>query len=160
MDAIALLVQSFDDAWSHPWEALLPTLEGVTDEEARWQAPCYAAEAPEAGWPPPGTVWWHVAHLAHYKAYYAAVVRARTAATVPDPAPRVPRATFAEDLESLRRAHDEQRAAVAALTPADLDGLVRDRTPLAEFLAATLRHDAWHGGQLAVARRLWRTRGA
>ena len=45
-------------------DALEPDFRGVSEDEAFWPAPAYRAEAPEAGWPNPGTIAWQVAHLA------------------------------------------------------------------------------------------------
>lgn len=159
MTAVAAYLQQLDQAWSHKWESLRGVLDGVTEEEAAWQAPCYASEPPEEGWPLPGTIRWQVAHLAHCKRYYAACVRARGAPGRPPDPVRAPTASFAEDLRALEAAHADQRAAIAECGDTDLDTKVNGAAPLSEFLASTIRHDTWHGGQIAVARRLWRRRG-
>ena len=56
-------LRQLDDAWEHKWESLRAVLDGVSEEEAAWQPPCYAAEEREEGWPPPGTIRWQVAHI-------------------------------------------------------------------------------------------------
>ncbi len=160
MRAIDAFLLQLDHAWEHAWESLDAVLEGVTEQEAAWQASCYADVPVEAGWPRPGTIRWHVVHLAHCKRTYAALVRARKATQRPSIPRRAPAATVDADLAELDAAHADQRDAVAACSDTDLDDLVGNRMPLAEFLAMTIRHDAWHAGQIAVARRLYRSRGS
>jgi len=151
MRIVDAFLLSLDNAWDHDWESLTSALSGVTEEEARWQAPCYADEAASESEPPPGTIHWQVAHLAYYKREYTA----RLLGDDDVPGPELPdrsTATFDEDLSSLRRAHEAERAAMAALRDEDL-------TPdLADFLTNIIRHDVWHGGQIALARRLYRGR--
>ena len=156
--ALAAWLRSFDDVFGHSWESVAQALDGVTEDVADWQSPAYAEEEREAGWPAPGTIAWHVAHLAFCKRHYTRILRARAA--VPDVEPREPLSTFADELDALRRAHAEQREAIEGLEPADLDRVVghQREMSIAEFLAMMIRHDAWHAGQIAVVRRLHRTR--
>jgi len=146
----AYLVQ-LDHAWRHEWESLMSVLDGVTEEEAAWQAPCYRGAAVGAEEPPAGTIRWHVTHLAHCKREYTARLRGDREARSPT-LPRRPTHNLAEDLAELEAAHQDQRAALQALSESEWTPTV------AEFVAGTIRHDVWHGGQIAVARRLWRTR--
>ena len=157
MQAIEAFLLQLDGAWNHAWESVESALAGITAEEAVWQAPCYRNEPSEPGSPPAGTVHWHVAHLAYFKRYYAECVRHRGAGetvSIEDE----PRATFAESLERLKQAHRTQREVVASLQEQDLAATVENGSSVAEFLATTFRHDAWHAAQIAVARRLWKTR--
>jgi len=158
MSAIETLLRGLDDAWAHKWESLTGTLAGVAEEEAAWQAPCYAAEEPEAGWPLPGTTLWQVAHLAHCKRYYAAVVRSRGREKRPEPAPRAPLTSLGEERAALEAAHREERAAIQACRDDEMGTSVGGGMTLGEFLAMAIRHDTWHASQIAIARRLWRTR--
>ncbi len=158
MDAVAAYLAQFDHAWDHRWESLTGALAGVAPEEATWQAACYAGEAREPGWPAPGTVHWQVAHLAHCKRYYAAVIRARGAPARPEVEPRPGERSFAEDVADLRATHADLRRAIAECGAHELGVAVGGGMDLAEFLAMAIRHDAWHAAQIAVARRLWRTR--
>ena len=157
MQGRAAYLQQLDDTWGHAYESLVSILEGVDEPEAYWQAPCYAAEAAEDGWPAPGTIAWQVAHLAHCKRYYTLVY---PALDVPSPAvpARRPLASYADERAALDAAHAAQREAIAQVDDANLERKAGDNMPLGEFIAMTARHDAWHAGQIAVVRRLYRTR--
>lgn len=151
MQPIQAFLVHLDNAWDHEYESLLTVLDGVTEEEANWQAPCYADVKADDGWPAPGTIRWHVAHVAYYKREYTARISG------PDgdqrtPSPPLPTGAYREDLEEMGAAHKAQREAISALTPEEL-------TPdVADFLANIIRHDIWHAGSIAVLRRLWRSR--
>jgi len=148
-----MILLQFDSAWEHEWESLASVLSGIGDEEANWQAPCYRDVPAIDGWPPPGTIRWHVAHVAHCKREYGAWLWSPKRGASHPSLPHHPTKSYEEDLQKLRQAHADQRAAIVARVDArDLDERVAD------FLASTLRHDTWHGGQIAVVRRLWRTR--
>ena len=70
MNAVQTLLAVFDDAWSHPWEGVLQTLEDLEPAEATWQPPFYRnEECPDRGLPP-GSVVWHVDHLRRCKDEY------------------------------------------------------------------------------------------
>jgi hypothetical protein len=159
MNAIDVLLLHFDHAYAHPYESLSSALEGLGEEEAAFSAPCYADTEPEPGWPAPGSAWWHVAHLAHCKRYYARLVEERGSTRGLPVSVRTPTASYAEEQKALAAAHEAQRAAIVACTDDDLTTTVATGTRLDEFLAMTIRHDAWHAAQIALARRLWRTRG-
>lgn len=158
MDAADVLRLAFDDAWGHKWESLTAALEGVTEDEAYWQAPAYAADEGEAGWPAPGTIAWQVAHIAHCKRYYETIVRHREDAEAPPVTPRENVDTFAAERAALDAAHAGQRAALAEVGADELAHVACGKMPLGEFIAMTTRHDAWHASQITVARRLYRTR--
>jgi hypothetical protein len=158
MGAVRELLRAFDHAWQHKWESLSAALEGVTEEEAAWQAPCYAKEPREEGWPAPGTIRWQVAHVAHCKRHYTMFLRAPGSTERPPAPPHVPVASFAEDVDELREAHAGQRGAILALRDDQLPLPVGNGMPLGEFLAMAVRHDTWHASQIAVARRLYRNR--
>ena len=151
MNPIEVVLLQFDGAWSHDWESLRSALEGLSEEEANWQAPCYRSETAAGGWPLPGSVRWQVAHVAHYKREYAARLGSDPEAGSPD-LPHRPSMSFAEDLAELHAAHAAQRTAIERLDPGALTPAV------AEFLSNTIRHDSWHAGQIAIARRLYRER--
>lgn len=156
MTAVNQILQVFDDAWSHKWESLASVLDGVTEAEACWQADAYAAEAPEAGWPLPGTIAWQVAHVAHCKRHYTDVIRARAESEAPAVEPRRPLSSFAEERAALEVAHTAQREAIASVPDADLPAVACGKMPLGEFLVMATRHDTWHAAQIAVVRRLYR----
>lgn len=156
--AVDALLLAFDHAWEHRWESLSTALDGVGPEEAGWQSPAYAEVEPEAGWPLPGTIHWQVAHVAHCKRHYADCLLQRERAGRPPEPPFVPGRGWDGTLAELRAAHARQREAIAALADAELDTRVGNAMSVAEFVAMTTRHDAWHASQIALARRLYRTR--
>jgi len=151
-------LRQLDDAWEHKWESLRAVLDGVSEEEAAWQPPCYAAEEREEGWQPPGTIRWQVAHIAHCKRHYALLIRSPDSVDRPPVPERTPSASLEEDRAELAAAHNDQRAAIADLEDADLQKVVGNGMRMDEFLAMVIRHDTWHAGQTALARRLWRTK--
>ncbi len=151
-------LRQFDQAWEGKWESLSGVLETVEEEEAKWQASCYEAEEREEGWPPPGTIRWQVAHIAHCKRHYTDFIKAPGSSERPPVPERKPTESFAEDCKELRAAHAEQRDAIAALSESDLELTVGNGMPLDMFVAMVIRHDTWHAAQIAVGRRLWRTR--
>ncbi len=154
MDAIEMALRQLDDLWDHEWESLASVLRGLTDEEARWQAPCYAGVETPAGEPQAGTILWQVAHVAGCKREYAAFFGATGAA--PDAV--APSAGIAAFLEDLARAHRTERAALSVVKRADLERVLPNGQTVLRQIAIALRHDAWHAGQIALARRLWRAR--
>ncbi|MHC4958476.1 MAG: DinB family protein [Planctomycetota bacterium] len=149
MNAVESQLVHLDNAWNHDWESLLAVLAGVGEEEANWQAPSYADVDPVDGWPAPGSIRWHVAHVAHCKREYTGRLNGDREKRTPD-LPHAPTGSFAEDLAELHAAHDAERATVAALTADELTPVVVD------FLANITRHDIWHAGAIAVVRRMWR----
>ena len=158
MDARSTLLHAFDDAWDHAWESLTAAIEGLSDEEATWQAPCYAEEATEEGWPSPGTVAWQLAHLTHCKRYYTTILRTPGATQRPPPPAFASAPGVAAARNALVVAHTAQREALAALSEGDLAAQAGNGMPMHEFVRMMTRHDTWHAAQIAVARRLWRTR--
>lgn len=147
-----MFLLQFDNAWEHEWESLMSVLSGVSEEEANWQAPCYTDTPAAAEWPARGTIRWQVAHVAHCKREYTARLRSSEREGPSPNLPHRPTRNYAEDLHELRQAHADQRQAIGRLGAEELTEGVAD------FLANTLRHDIWHGGQIAVARRLYRMR--
>lgn len=156
MNALQTLLQAMDHAWDHPFESLDYILYGLDEEEALWRAQAWQAEPREEGFPPPGTILFHLVHLAHCKGFYAQVLR-QLPAKPQDPTP--PQAeTLAQALAVLEDAHTELRAALAELAPESVTAKIFNGKTVSEFVHGTVRHDAWHGGQIAVLRRLYRTR--
>jgi hypothetical protein len=84
---------------------------------------------------------------------YTRRLRGHRGARSPDVPPLGTR-TFAEDLAALCELHRSEREAIESISGDELTPTVAD------FLANIIRHDIWHGGQIALARRLWRTRDA
>ncbi|HEY3320428.1 MAG TPA: DinB family protein [Planctomycetota bacterium] len=158
MNAIALLLMQFDRNWNHNWESLQSVLKDVTPDEATFQGPCYAAEEREANMPPPGSILGQLVHIHWCNLHYANVIRLRPQKEIADP-PQPPVMSLQQTIDALHGSHDALRAEVAKLTEADLAGACgHGAKTLAEFLASCLRHEIWHAGQIALARRLYRHR--
>lgn len=154
--AVDTHVAHLEHASDHEWESLRSVLEGVSDEEAAWQAPCYAAEGDASAGFRTGTIHWHVWHLAGCKRGYAALYRNDSAAVVvPDPLPE-----FRAEYRRLIDEHREQVRALSKLTDEDIERSDDKGPTLGEEIAAHVRHDVWHGGQIALIRRLYRSRSA
>jgi len=118
-----VLLLQLDHAWSHPWESVQTALKGVSEEVGNWQAECYRSETPEPNWPQPGTIRRHVAHLAACKREYLEKIKARPKDASPE-TEYFPCSTLKEGLSSLSATHSELRAAIAALSDADLEDKV------------------------------------
>ncbi len=153
----AVFLTLFDDAWSHSWESLQTTLEGVTEAEAAHVPADYADEELEEGWPAPGSVLWQLAHLAHCKAYYTALIEQRGEEPGnPEPVAFEVCEDYAAYGTHLAQVHGKQREAMAELTREDMPLKVGNGMLLPEFLSMIIRHDIWHASQVAIARRSWR----
>ena len=159
MRAVDVFLRQIDDGWEHAWESLVPTLSGITEAEAAWQAPCYRDEPAQPGLPPPGTIHGQIHHMAECTRYYTAQLENRGPGGEQAENSRVeplPLASFPETWKRLQEIHGTRRELVASLPDADLDLRVRNGMTVAEYLTGTIRHDIWHAAQIAVARRLWR----
>ncbi len=158
MTGVEAFLRQLDDAWEHKWESLSTVLAAVAEKEAEWQAPCYESEEQEKGWSPPGTIRWQVAHIAHCKRHYTDFIKAPGSSERPPVPTRKPTESFDEDRKELRSAHAGERDAIASLSESHLELPVGNGMRLDIFLAMAIRHDTWHAAQIAVVRRLWRTR--
>ena len=156
MGQIDVFLQQFDDAWSHSFESVTAALDGVTDDEAAWQAPCYRDEKHEDGWPAPGTIRWQVCHLAHCKRHYTDFLLQAGQSDRPQVRPWQPLPTFRAERDALVAAHETQRRAIVELGDDRLDLIAGNDMPFREFLAMFTRHDIWHAAQIALVRRLYR----
>ena len=153
MRAVDVFLRQFDEAWQHEWESLRPLLEGVTEEEATWQAPCYRdAPVDHESDPPPGTIHWHVVHLAICKHSYTARMLGV------EPQPLQTAGGYTDAVAQLETTHAEQRKVIASLSDDDLERKLTNGVAMDEYLTSTIRHDIWHAGQIALARRLWQNR--
>lgn len=142
-----------DHAWEHAWEALHPLLQDVTEAEAAWRPPNYTESAEEADGALPGSIAWHVEHLASCKRSYAATFRGEDGKAARGIRPA---ARFSDHLEALRSAHTALRAAIAGLGDRPGDDALSPHVTVEGFIAAVTRHDVWHGGQIAMLRRMYR----
>ncbi len=141
-----------DDPWHGPSIASL--LDGLTPEQA--------AARPVAG---AHSIWETVLHVT---SWHREVLRRLqgNAPAMPEagdwpPVPTVSARAWAGAIGDLHRSQAELDAALAALTPADLErpvGTLREPAlgtgfSLGETVIGLLQHDAYHGGQIALLRR-------
>ena len=150
------LLASFDAVWTRRWERLDVILKDITEEEAGYQSPVYAGETQWPGEKLPGTVLWFLQHLAQCYINYREEIENRPQ-EMPDP-PAPPADTVAQALESLYKYRSELRELITRLSEEDLDEKISSGSSVIEILRMMIRHDAWHTGQIAVARRLYRMR--
>ena len=150
------LLAVFDDVWSHRWESIDSIFKNITDEEANFQHESYLSAEQYPGDPPSGTLLWYIHHLAHCYRHYVDVINLRPAKPE-DPSP--PEITPVNDLLAVMKQNREKlREAIASVPEDGLDDKVYNGDTVAAFVRMVARHDAWHSGQAAVARRLYRTR--
>lgn len=158
MTNVALLLDAFDQNWSHQWESLQPLLQDVSSDEACWQHPSYVSEQDPKGLPEPGTIRWHLGHLEMCARRYVQILHTRPVAENPNVPP--PSLTDVRELvRHLEQTRSELRAEIACIDDASLTARCRGEMTVAEFLLMVIRHEAWHAGQIVVIRRLYRTRG-
>jgi len=157
MSQVLCLLRMFDDTWSHQCESLRSVLQGVTSEESVWQSPAYTAESLVHGLPAPGTICWQVAHLEHCARHYSEILRKRPIVVEPTtPPPGV--AELPELIKRLESARRFLREEIQRLNEVDLEAPCTREMNVGEFVRMVIRHEAWHAGQLAVNRRLYRQR--
>ncbi|MDP4200903.1 MAG: DinB family protein [Bacteroidota bacterium] len=151
------LLTAYDAAWDREWESLQSVLKHLTEEEARYQHPAYSEEPLEDGHPPAGTVLWYIVHLPHCYRHYADIIRQRP--NKPED-PHPPESNSVEEaLANLQHDRTELRNTIATLSEEELDEKLYYGGTVPDLVRGTVRHDAWHAGQIAVARRLYRMRG-
>ena len=157
MDAIESLLQVYDCALSDEWESLASACRDLTEDEAAWQPPAYAAEPHDDGVGRPGTILWHLNHLELCHRHYTAKLGTPDPAFSPDTEP--PGELPLERAEAaLKAASVELRMAITNLSPKDLTRQVRPARTVASFIAMICCHITWHAGMIKQTRRLYRQR--
>lgn len=157
MDAVESLLVVFDGALNDEWESLASALHDLTEQEAVWQHPAYAAEPHDEGVGVPGTILWHLNHLELCHRHYIATIRNMDPAKSPDTKPpgELP---LAQVLPALKQASAGLREAIASLKPEDLTRQVRPQRNAASFIAMIAAHICWHAGMIKQTRRLYAKR--
>jgi hypothetical protein len=162
MSEISQLLATCDENFGHGVDSVLSALKGVTANEAAFQHPCYAIVPADAGMPPAGTILWQMAHLSVCKQMYARILQESLGLQVPEPV-EPKRHTAAILLHELRIAHSRLRSTIAALHNEDLARELPESNgyPMRvdTFIRMINRHDSWHAGQIALARRLYKNPG-
>lgn len=150
------ILAAYDDAWSWRWESLTTALNGVTEEEAAFQHPIYSDVEREESHPPSGSILWHLVHLAHCYRHYVSSIELRPKQGEDYPPPEAN--SLAEAISNLKLYRAELRNAIASVPEEQLDDEIFNYKTVAQFARMTVRHDAWHASQIAIARRLYRMR--
>lgn len=150
------LLAAFDEALRHKWESMESALKDLTEDEANYRHEAYRdAERTPSG-PPSGTILWQIHHLTHCYNHYTDYIKLRPQKVgEPPPPPILPMSAM---LDQLRNSRSNLRATIAALSDIALEEKLSNGESVAEFVRSITRHDAWHSGQIAVARRLYRMR--
>lgn len=138
------------------WDSFRSVLDGVTEAEAAWVPPGYDVNLHlEEGWPANGSILWQANHILACKTSYLETLLRREGGLAGS-GYRVLHG-LEEVLAAAGPLHRAFRDALAPLPdrefarPIDADG-----TTLMQHLENAIRHEAWHSGQIAVIRRLYR----
>ena len=150
------LLAAFDDAWDHKWESVSYALNGVRDDEASYQHSAYSDVPPDEGYPPAGTILWHLVHLAHCYVNYTERIKQRPSELQELSPPKYD--SLSNAIENLKVARSAFRETIASLSDEQLDDLLYYGKPVIDLARSTIRHDVWHASQIAVARRLYKLR--
>ncbi|MDZ4745652.1 MAG: DinB family protein [bacterium] len=153
MNSTSVLVQAFHDAWSHKWEAFTPVIAGLTQVEADWQHPSYADLEKDEGWPPNGSILWHIAHMIECSERYIRVITKWDHATESQPA-NFDSLNLVYLLARLQTAHTDLARCVSDIRE-DRYLTTKSGMTLQEFVLMCARHDTWHAAQIAMGRRLY-----
>ena len=156
MDSKEYLLASFDDAWSHEWESYESNFKDLSEEEANYQSPLYAAEKQEDNMPPPGTIMWHLVHLGNCYDHYAQAISARPE-RVGEPAPPQP-SSLSDMLEKLSVIRATFRNVIEGISEEGLSEKMANGKSVRDFARAAIRHETWHIAQMKVASRLYKAK--
>jgi hypothetical protein len=154
--AVDVLLTDLDHAWEHPWESVASSLEGVDEEMAAWQPAAYKTEPPESDMPAPGSIRWHIVHLALCKQEYAYLIVERPKTF--EGTLNAPTGSLEELKSALQQAHTRLRKAILSLKAENLGETTGRKISVQEFVVACTRHDIWHAAQIKMVQRLWKQR--
>lgn len=149
------LLTTFDDTWDHRWESFALVIKDVDQEMARYQHPVYLSQAATEYNAKKGSIIWHIAHLAHCHLQYAEVITGRPEVPVEPPFPNIDSLEAA--LEQITLSRTKLRSAIESVSEDELSDKVCGGDTVAGYVQTILRHDAWHFGQMAVVKRLYRS---
>jgi uncharacterized damage-inducible protein DinB len=97
---------------------------------------------------------WHVVHLAHCYRYYRANIIERPNEVEDPPTSRA--TTLGEAVAELKKYRSELRETIASLREEEFAERLKNYESISEQMRMMIRHDAWHGGQIAMIKRLHR----
>lgn len=150
------LLTTFDDTCDHRWESFALVMKDVDQDMARYQHPIYSSEADREYNTKKGSIVWHIAHLAHCQLQYADVITGRPEVPTEPPSPNINSLEAALEQITLSRA--KLRSAIESVSEDELSDKVCSGDTVAGYIQTILRHDAWHFGQMAVVKRLYRSK--
>ena len=148
------LLLCFDQVAEHPEESVALALKGVTEEESWYQHPAYSMEEREAEHPPSGSILWYVVHLADCYTWYKALILTRPERPDYLPVPEIK--NLSDGIATMKSCRADLRECFATLQDEAFEDLLSNGRSISDQLRMIIRHDAWHGGQIAVAKRLAR----
>jgi uncharacterized damage-inducible protein DinB len=131
-------------------------MKDVDDEMSRYQHPAYSSDVDTEYNAKTGSIIWHIAHLAHCHLQYADVITGRPEVPAEPPFPNVDTLQGAVEQITLSRA--KLRSAIESVSEDELTDKVCGGDSVAAYVQTILRHDAWHFGQMAVVKRLYRSK--
>ena len=120
--------------------------------------PSYAAEPLEENYPPAGTILWHLVHLAHCYKHYVNKIEQRPKQPQDILAPEA--GSLEEALQNLKSYRLRLRDTFASLSDEAFNEPIASYRDVATFARMVIRHDGWHAGQIAVIRRIVRSKSA
>ncbi len=148
------LLICFDQVAHHPEESVELALKGITEEESWYQHPAYSIEEREVGHPPSGSILWYVVHLADCYTWYKALILERPARPEYLAVPDIK--NLAEGIIIMKSCRADLRECIASIADEQFEDILCNGRSISDQVRMIIRHDAWHGGQIAVARRLAR----
>jgi uncharacterized damage-inducible protein DinB len=148
------LLAAFDAAWDADWESIAAALKDVTEEEARFQHASYRDAEQQEGLPPNGSILWHIVHLGQCYQLYVRIIEERPNEPQDAEAPNI--LSLQEAIAYLKRERSALRDTIDSLREEQLDEMLYYGKPILSLCRGSVRHDVWHAGQIALARRLYR----
>ena len=147
------MLKVITDSWDHPWEGFKSSFVGCNQSEVEWVAPCYENEQTEIEWPLAGSILWHLNHVGACKSAYAWDLNH------PDEKDNLSTWSVELNLDKLRlrldEVHDEFCKASKIFDPRRVI-MGKGGHALEEYIGIVIRHEIWHGGQIALIRRMYK----
>ena len=113
---IDVILNQVDSMWNHKWESFNVVFKDITAQEANYQIEAYKSESHEAERPLPGTIFWHVSHLAFLHNKWGEQIKNRHHQSEAKAMTRKPADTFEDELKYLTCVYDDFRATIALLS--------------------------------------------
>ncbi len=133
--------------WEDDEESFNEIIAEIPHEMANWQHESYQNIPQTDGWPNPGSVFWHTAHLS----YYREIANGNMDKVLIDKntyTERLPSENYHNELKKLHEANTKFKQKLSSIE----DNAILER--VAQMVQDYYLHDLWHIGQLVVIRRL------